>query len=78
MIGTILTQYQKVMDQIDTLKRLGTKLTFSPKVKDQMCNLNFFFFFFLGEKNTHMHTRNNNGILIQRQTIYLINLFENR
>ena len=62
-IRTILTQYQKVKDQIDTFKMSKTKLKNSLKDKDQICHLlkNFlwskyplsmlivkvFFFFFL-------------------------------
>ena len=40
---TILTQYQKVMDQTDTIKRLETKLRNAVKDKNQLCNLPFTF-----------------------------------
>ena len=33
-VGTILTQYQKVRDQIDTFEMLGIKFRYSIKVKD--------------------------------------------
>ena len=36
---TILTQYQKVRDQIDTFERLMTKLKYNENVRDQICNL---------------------------------------
>ena len=35
------TQYQKIWDQIDKFKMLGTKLTYSVKVRDQICSLPF-------------------------------------
>ena len=35
---SILTQYQKVRDQIDTIERIGTKLKYGMKDKDQLCN----------------------------------------
>ena len=35
----ILTQYQKVRDQIDTFERSRTKLTHKLKVRDQIGNL---------------------------------------
>ena len=38
-IRTILTQYQKVKDQIDTFKMSKTKLKNSLKDKDQICHL---------------------------------------
>jgi len=33
MVGTILTQYQKVRDQTDIFERFETKLTHGPKSK---------------------------------------------
>ena len=39
MIYTILTQYLNVMDQINTFERVGTKLTYSVKVRDQILSL---------------------------------------
>ena len=36
---SILTQYQKVRDQTNTIERLWTKLKYSVKDKDQLCNL---------------------------------------
>ena len=36
---TILTQYQKVRDQIDTFEKLRTKLKYDVNVRDQICNL---------------------------------------
>ena len=41
--GTILTQYQKVKDQTDTIKRLKAKLRYDVKDRDQLCNLPFTF-----------------------------------
>ena len=38
-VGTILTQYQKLRDQIDTIERLGIKLKYDIKDKNQLCNL---------------------------------------
>ena len=40
-VGTKLTQYQKVRDQIDTTERIETKLKYSVKDKDQICSLPF-------------------------------------
>ena len=40
--GAILTQYQKVRDQIDTFEILWTILTYNLKVRDQICSLPFF------------------------------------
>ena len=37
--GTILTQYQKVKDKIDTFEISITKLTFSVKIRDQIYSL---------------------------------------
>lgn len=39
IVVTILTQYQKVRDRIDTFERLKTKLTYDVKVEDQICSL---------------------------------------
>ena len=38
-VMTILTQYQKVKDQINTFERLKTKLTYDVKVEDQIYSL---------------------------------------
>ena len=38
-VWTILTQYQKVRNQIDTIEKLGTKLKYGIKDKDQLYNL---------------------------------------
>lgn len=43
IVMTILTQYQKVRDQIDTFERLRTKLTYDVKVEDQICSLPQYF-----------------------------------
>lgn len=39
---TILTQYQNVMDQIDTFERLKTKLIYNIKFKDQIYSLPYY------------------------------------
>ena len=38
---TKLTQHLKVMDQINTIERLKTKLKYNVKNRDQICNLPF-------------------------------------
>ena len=44
MAMIILTQYQKVMDQIDTFEILRIKLKYDVNVREQICNLPIFFF----------------------------------
>ena len=39
MTMTTLTHYQKDRDSIDTFKRLGSKLIFRVKFRDQTCNI---------------------------------------
>ena len=39
MVRIILTQYQKVKDQIDTIKRFETKIKYGVKNNNQLCNL---------------------------------------
>ena len=43
-VETILTQYQKVRDQINTIEMLMTKLKYGVKDKDQFYNLPFLIF----------------------------------
>ena len=38
-VRAILTQYQKVSDLLDIFKRLETKLIYSVKVSNQICDL---------------------------------------
>ena len=42
IVETFFTQYRKVRDQIDTFKRLGTKLANDVKVRDQIRRLCLF------------------------------------
>ena len=51
---SILTQYQKVRDQTDTIERLETKLKYGVNDKDQLCNLPLLVFFILS-LNSHVH-----------------------
>ena len=56
---SILTQYQKVRDQTDTIESLGTKLKYDVKDKDQLrkdqlCNLPLLVLSILS-LNNHVH-----------------------
>ena len=47
MVGTIMTQSNEVRDKTNTFKMLRTKLKYGVKNMNQLCNLPYFFLYFL-------------------------------